>query len=94
LDPATKKGVNASTGKCTEEKDAKLIDAFKTCGKDWAAVAMLVPGRTIEQCRQQWELHKTKTTCAIEQQGSNWISVLAALVVSSPKEFTVSYSYF
>jgi hypothetical protein len=43
------------------EEDAKLIDAIKTCGKDWDAVAMLVPGRTNLQCRKRWTLCEGRT---------------------------------
>jgi hypothetical protein len=53
LDPTSKKK-NASTGKWTVEEDAKLIDAVTTCGKDWVAVAALVPGRTKAQCCITW----------------------------------------
>jgi hypothetical protein len=40
--------------KWTVEEDAKLIDAVKKCGKDWLAVAALVPGRKNRMCRQRW----------------------------------------
>jgi hypothetical protein len=38
----------------TPEEDAKLTEAVRKCGKDWIAVAPLVPGRTNLQCRQRW----------------------------------------
>jgi hypothetical protein len=36
------------------EEDAMLTDAVKELGKDWAAVAAIVPGRTNDQCRRRW----------------------------------------
>jgi hypothetical protein len=48
LDPAI------STGKWTLEDDAKLTEAVKKQGKDWVAVAALVPGRTNAQCSYIW----------------------------------------
>jgi hypothetical protein len=50
LDPS----LDRKTGKWTTEEGAKLIEAVKKCGKDWAAVAALVPDRTRVQCRQRW----------------------------------------
>jgi hypothetical protein len=43
------------TGTWTEDEDSKLKDAAQTHGgKDWAAIAALVPGRTIMQCSNRW----------------------------------------
>jgi myb proto-oncogene protein len=43
----------ACTGKWTSEEDAKLKDAVKKHnGKNWAAIAKLVPGQTEIQCYQ------------------------------------------
>jgi hypothetical protein len=36
------------------EEDTRLMEAVKKHGKDWVAVAKLVPGRTNQQCRQRW----------------------------------------
>jgi hypothetical protein len=41
-------------GKWKEGEDAKLIDAVTKYGKDWVAVAALVPDRNNEQCRDRW----------------------------------------
>jgi hypothetical protein len=44
-----------SEGKWTADEDSKLKDAVRTnSGKDWAAIAALVPGRTRMQCRNRW----------------------------------------
>jgi myb proto-oncogene protein len=43
-----------NTGKWTMEEDAKLTEAVKKQGKEWVAVAAVVPGRTNHQCRQRW----------------------------------------
>jgi hypothetical protein len=54
LDPSNDR-VSGRTGKWAEDEDSKLKDAVKTHGgKDWAAIAALVPGRTKIQCRDRW----------------------------------------
>jgi hypothetical protein len=51
IDPTT-----ARTGKWTTDEDKKLNDAVMTHGgKDWAAIAAWVPGRTKLQCRNRWK---------------------------------------
>jgi hypothetical protein len=45
---------NRQMGRWIAKEDAKLIDAVTKYGKDWAAVAPLVPGRTNSQCRDRW----------------------------------------
>jgi hypothetical protein len=43
-------------GKWTEDEDTKLKGAVqKHGGKNWNAIALLVPDRTRRQCRQRWE---------------------------------------
>jgi hypothetical protein len=43
------------TGKWAEDEDSKLKDAVNMHGgKNWGAVAALIPGRTKIQCRQRW----------------------------------------
>jgi hypothetical protein len=42
-------------GSWTEDEDTKLKDAVQTHGgKNWPAIAALVPGRTTKQCRNRW----------------------------------------
>jgi myb proto-oncogene protein len=49
---------NERTGKWAEDEDSKLTDAVQTHGgKDWSAIAALVPGRGERQCCNRW--HKT-----------------------------------
>jgi myb proto-oncogene protein len=48
LDPANEKG------KWTPEEDAKLTEAVKKHGNNWAAIAAMVHGRTEKQCRPRW----------------------------------------
>jgi hypothetical protein len=44
------------TGKWLEDEDIKLKDAVQTHGgKNWVAIAALVPGRTHFQCRSRWK---------------------------------------
>jgi hypothetical protein len=54
-------GKNRMRGPWTSEEDAKLIDAVAECeidlGKDWVAVAAVVPGRTNNQCCKRWATH-------------------------------------
>jgi hypothetical protein len=43
------------TGKWTTEEDRKLEDAVQTYGgKNWVAIALLLPGRTRKVCRGRW----------------------------------------
>jgi hypothetical protein len=51
LDPTIDPG---NKGKWKAEEDAKLTDAVSQLGKDWVAVAAIVPGRTHIQCRYRW----------------------------------------
>jgi hypothetical protein len=52
LDPNAESG---HTGKWTAVEDSKLKDAVQMHGgKDWAAIASLVPGRAQIQCRSRW----------------------------------------
>jgi hypothetical protein len=46
---------NGLAGKWTEDEDSKLKDAVQThSGKNWGAIAALVPGRVTSQCRHRW----------------------------------------
>jgi hypothetical protein len=46
---------SARKGRWTPDEDAKLKDAVQMHGgKNWEAIARLVPGRTIFQCGQRW----------------------------------------
>jgi hypothetical protein len=50
IDPTT-----ARAGKWSEEEHIKLKDAVQTHGgKNWSAIAALVPGRTRQQCSSRW----------------------------------------
>jgi hypothetical protein len=43
------------SGKWTEDEDSRLKVAFRvTGGKEWSAIATLVPGRTKRQCHGRW----------------------------------------
>jgi hypothetical protein len=50
LDPT-----NGKKGRWTPEEDALLTEAVQKHGKDFTAVAALIPGRTNERCRDRWE---------------------------------------
>jgi hypothetical protein len=54
LDPSIDRA-NRLTGMWTGDDDNKLKDAVQTHGgKNWIAIAALVPGRTREQCHSRW----------------------------------------
>jgi hypothetical protein len=46
--------VSRKMGKWTPEENAMLTDAVQKHGKDWVAVAALVPGRNNVECKQRW----------------------------------------
>jgi hypothetical protein len=49
-------GPSGKTGKWTEDEDFKLTTSVQMHGgKDWAAIAVMVPGRTKNQCYRRWE---------------------------------------
>jgi myb proto-oncogene protein len=52
----------ARAGRWATDEDSSLIDAVeKHKGKDWAAIAELVPGRTKHQCRGRWHRWQADT---------------------------------
>jgi hypothetical protein len=54
LDPSIDR-TNRRTGKWTEDEDIKLKDAVQTHGgKNWVAIAAMVPCRAQKQCRSRW----------------------------------------
>jgi hypothetical protein len=54
LDPSIDRA-NGRTGKWEEDEDINLRNAVQMhAGKDWAAIAKLVPRRTNLQCRHRW----------------------------------------
>jgi hypothetical protein len=55
LDPSMNPTASRRTGKWKEDEDIELKDAVhKHGGKDWPAIAILVPGRTAGQCQYRW----------------------------------------
>jgi myb proto-oncogene protein len=55
LDPSVDRPSGRS-GPWTEDADVKLKDAVQMYGgKDWVAIAALVPGRMKRQCCNRWE---------------------------------------
>jgi hypothetical protein len=62
FDPATTDG--GSKGKWTLEEDTKLNEAVEKFGKEWTAVAALVPDRTKRQCRLRWVANLDPATTA------------------------------
>jgi hypothetical protein len=55
LDPSIDRTAPVRTGKWTEDEDLKLQYSVQMHGgKDWAAIAVMVPGRTKQQCNSRW----------------------------------------
>jgi hypothetical protein len=55
LDPSIDRTPSERTGKWAENEDIKLKDAVQMHGgKNWDAIAALVPGRTEVQCSNRW----------------------------------------
>jgi myb proto-oncogene protein len=47
---------NGRTGAWTEDEDLKLKNSVQMHGgKDWAGIAVMVPGRTPRKCRDRWK---------------------------------------
>jgi myb proto-oncogene protein len=56
LDPSIG-AVSGGKGKWTAAEDSRLHNAVRTHGgKDWAAIAALVPGRTKRACGARWNI--------------------------------------
>jgi hypothetical protein len=64
--------INRKMGKWTAEEEAKLIDAIKKCGKDWVAVAALVPGRSNKDCRSRWAQNLDPNTNHAKRRRGKW----------------------
>jgi myb proto-oncogene protein len=79
-----------AAGQWNGEEDTKLTEAMTKHGKDWVAVATLVPGRTHVQCRNRWTHtldtagktagqwngeEDTKLTEAVKKHGKKWVAV-------------------
>jgi hypothetical protein len=79
-----------TVGRWIAGEDAKLIDAIKKHGKNWVAVATLVPGRTGLQCWSRWTQtldtagkttgrwipgEDAKLIDAMKKHGENWVAV-------------------
>jgi hypothetical protein len=76
-------------GQWTPEEDAKLTTAVTVFGNAWVAVASMVPGRSVNQCRYRWVecLDPTlntgnwtpeedkRLTEAVTQLGKDWVQI-------------------
>jgi hypothetical protein len=61
------------SGKWAENEDRKLKDAVQTHGgKDWVAVAALVPGRTKKQCWSRWHDALTPSIATTTGRTGKW----------------------
>jgi hypothetical protein len=84
---------NGKKGQWSPEEDATLTEAVKKHGQKWAAVAVMVPGRTDKQCRRRWvnildpaygkklgkwtQAEDRKMTKAMKKHGKKWVAVAA-----------------
>jgi hypothetical protein len=63
-------------GKWTEDEDSKLKDAVKAHGgKDWIAIATLVPGRVEKQCRNRWHDFLDPSIDRSNERTGSWTAV-------------------
>jgi hypothetical protein len=96
LDPS-----NRRKGKWKPKEDGKLAEAVRKHGKDWVAVAAMVPGRTNNQCAHRWNLsldpskgkkgkwtpeEDTKLTEAVETHGKDWVAVASMVPGRTSKQ--------
>jgi hypothetical protein len=92
---------NVKKGQWTPEEDAKLAESVKKHGKNWVAVAKLVPGRTNEQCRARWVQtldpangkkgkwkpeEDAKLTEAVKKHGKKWVAIAATVAGRTDKQ--------
>jgi hypothetical protein len=76
LDPSIDRTPPGRTGKWAEDEDSKLKDAVQTHGgKDWAAIASLVPGRVEKQCWSRWHDVLDPSIDRESGRSSNWTAV-------------------
>jgi hypothetical protein len=67
---------SAVTGRWAEDEDDKLKDAVETHGgKNWAAIAALIPGRTRKQCRNRWHSALDPSISLAAGRGGKWTAV-------------------
>jgi myb proto-oncogene protein len=82
---------NGKKGKWSPAEDAKLAEAVKKYGNNWATIATLVPGRMNAQCRHHWvhtldpantgkegkwtPAEDAKLTKAVKKYGKDWVAV-------------------
>jgi hypothetical protein len=66
------------------EDDARLTEAVKKHGPDWNAIAALVPGRMLEQCRERWVyvLDSTRE----RKKGKSWTAEEDADLIAAVKK--------
>jgi hypothetical protein len=75
LDPSIGRA-NECTGKWTPVEDSKLKDAVQMHGgKNWAAIASLVPGRTNRQCSSRWHNVLDPSIGRANGRSGNWTAV-------------------
>jgi myb proto-oncogene protein len=80
IDPST-----ALTGKWSEDEDIKLKDAVQTHGgKNWAAIAALVPSRTERQCRNRRNKYMDIICCTVRGKEHGTLSTAPALRQDPP----------
>jgi hypothetical protein len=86
---------NGLTGKWAEDEVSKLKDAVQAHGgKNWGAIATLMPGRTVSQCHNRWfrfldpnidREYKRTGKWAVHTHGANNWKEIAVLVAQSNK---------
>jgi hypothetical protein len=72
LDPSIDRA-NERTGEWSEDEDIKLKDAVQTHGgKNWCAIAALVPGRAEKKCWARWQFVLDPNTKRVSGRKGRW----------------------
>jgi hypothetical protein len=72
-------------GKWTPDEDDKLKDAVQTNGgKNWGAIAALVPGRTKRQCCKRWKENLDPNRSTVREEERAILNKAPALIRGRP----------
>jgi hypothetical protein len=79
LDPSVDRA-NGRTGKWEDDEDIKLRNAVRIHGgKNWVAIAALVPGRTRIQCVGRWRKYLDPDRSTVREEEHDTVDMASAL---------------